>query len=444
MNEIRTLLSNALSGRDSAELYYSAIRRLKIKAFKGEIADLTSSDDKYVGARVIDAGRLGTGFTERITPDSLGELVDRAGTNAGFSGADEGNVLYDAADTGDFDGRAGDLNCLGIDEKKARVLAAEQAALDSDPRIVNVPYCNYQETEGSGAVANSFGLGKSQAKAYCTFFVGVMAKDGDETQTGFEYAAAASPDGIDFDDVARRAARAALDKLGAREIDSGQFAVVFDGDAASELLSAFVASYASPFYGENIQKGRSMLAGKLGEKIGSELLTIVDDPRGGIVPTFFDGDGVETRRHVLVDKGIFTAIAHNLYSAAREPGAETTGHGSREKGGVGTTLHRPLLEPGSGSLDDLMRSMGEGLLITEVEGLHAGLNPVTGDFSLSAKGFMVEGGRRAYPVRNIVAAGNFFELARNLSAVADDARKISLEPLTSPSILISKLSISGR
>jgi PmbA protein len=187
-----------------------------------------------------------------------------------------------------------------------------------------------------------------------------------------------------------------------------------------------------------------MLAGKLGTRIGSELFSINDDPQSGLVPRYFDGDGVETRPAKLVDKGVFKTVVHNLYSAAREEGAETTGHGSRSKAGVGTALHAPVLEPGSGSLDDLLAKMGQGILVTEVEGLHAGLNPVTGDFSLSAKGFMIEDGKRAYPVRNMVAAGNFFQLAENLSAVAGDARKISLEPLNAPSIFLSRISISGK
>jgi PmbA protein len=444
MEDIKARITAGLGSNENSELFYRSSRRMKIKAFKGQIADLTSSEDKYVSARVIDAGRMGTGFTERITDGDIANLISQARTNAQFVGEDPGNQLYRKPETGDWDGRKGDLSSLDIDEKKQRILAAEQAALDYDPRIVNVPYCDYEEREASSAVANSFGLEKSQAEGFCYFFVGVMAKDGDETQTGFEYAAGASPSDIDFDQVAREAAQAALDKLGAREIDSGEFAVVFDADAASELLSAFIASPASPFYGENIQKGRSMLAGKLGTRIGSELFSINDDPQSGLVPRYFDGDGVETRPAKLVDKGVFKTVVHNLYSAAREEGAETTGHGSRSKAGVGTALHAPVLEPGSGSLDDLLAKMGQGILVTEVEGLHAGLNPVTGDFSLSAKGFMIEDGKRAYPVRNMVAAGNFFQLAENLSAVAGDARKISLEPLNAPSIFLSRISISGK
>ena len=444
MERVTDMLTKALESESAAELYYSSRTRLKMKAFRNQIADLTSATDKSVAARAIREQKVGTSSTERITEQTIERLIQNAKANTEYVGADPGNVLNAKPETGAFDARQGDANSLSMDEKKAAVLAAEQAALSYDERIVNVPYCNYEEVDSSQAIANSFGVTKSQASGYCYFYVSVMAKVGDETQTAMEYDAAPDASGIGFEAVARKAAETALAKLGASEVDSGSYPVVFDADSASKLLSAFVASPGSPFYGENIQKGRSMLAGKEGERIGSDLLTIVDDPQSGIVPRFFDGEGVETRRTVLVENGIFRTIIHNLYSAAREDGAESTGHGSRGRGGVSTSLHRPMLQAGSGTLEDLLQEMSSGLLLTEVDGLHAGLNPVTGDFSLSAKGFMVENGKKSYAVRNLVVAGNFFDLAKNLTAVADDARAISLQSLTAPSILVSELSVSGK
>ncbi|HKJ85005.1 MAG TPA: metallopeptidase TldD-related protein, partial [Spirochaetia bacterium] len=267
---------------------------------------------------------------------------------------------------------------------------------------------------------------------------------GDETQTGSEFALAAGPDALDMEEAARIAARRALAKLGAQEIDSGEYPVVFDALSASELLGAFIASPVSPFFGENIQKGRSMLAGKLGTQIGPELFTVVDDPARGLSPEFFDGDGVATTRLSLVDRGRFTSVVHNVYSAAREDGAETTGHASRGRSGVGTGLHHPYLENGEGSLDELLEAMGSGILVTEVTGLHAGLNPVTGDFSLSAQGFLVEAGKRAHPVRNVVVAGNFFELASRLVRKAGDLREDTRAGFDAPSVFVEKLSVSGR
>ena len=214
-------------------------------------------------------------------------------------------------------------------------------------------------------------------------FVMVMASDGEETQTGAEFAVASDPERLNTEGVARIAAQRALEKLGSQEIDSGEYPVVLDNLTASEQLGAFVASPGSPFYGETIQKGRSMLAGRLGKEIGSQLFTVVDDPVRGLDPVFFDGDGAATQRLVLVDRGTFAAVVHTVYSAAREDGARTTAHASRSRSGVGTGLHHSYLESGEGTLELLLGRMGSGILVTEVEGLHAGLNSVTGDFSLS-------------------------------------------------------------
>ena len=444
MNDITKLLESGLASAETGDLMYSRSRSLQIKAFRGEIASFTESADTWVAARIFADGRLGTAFSEKVDAHSIRDAVARAGENAAFADEDPGNRLYERSETSEFDGRRGSLTTRTTDEKKAMALAAETTARDADPRIVNVPYCFYYEGDGEHTIANTAGLAKSRLGGSCGCFISVMARNGDETQTGSEFAVAASPDELDMDAAARIAAERALAKLGAQEIDSGSYRVAFDNISASELLGAFVASPVSPFYGENIQKGRSMLAGKLGEQIGSELFTVADDPTRGLNPVSFDGDGVDATPLTLVDRGTFAAIVHTVYSASREEGATTTGHASRSRGGVSTGLHHPYLENGAGSLDSLLETMGDGLLVTEMAGLHAGLNPVTGDFSLSAKGFLVAAGKRVQPVTNIVVAGNFFELASGLVAKAGDVRVDTRGGFDAPSILIEKLSVSGR
>lgn len=444
MDDMTKRLTDGLGSVDNGELFYSQHRTLTVKAFREEISSLTESDDQWVSARVIADKKLGTAFTEKLDADAIGLVTSRALANAAFADADPGNTLFDKSETGVYDGRSGDLANRTMAEKKAMVLSAERIAMAHDPRIVNVPTCLYSESDGTYAIVNSHGLSKSQAVSSCVMFISVMAKDGDETQTGGDFVIGAAPSSLDVERAADTAARRAIEKLGAREIESGEYPVVFDYLSASELLGAFIASSVSPFFGENIQKGRSMLAGKLGERIGSDLFSVVDDPTKGLNPSFFDGEGVGTRLMTLVAKGVFQNVVHNIYSAAREEGAVTTGHASRGRGGVGTGLHHPFLENGNGTMDDLVATMGSGILVTEVSGLHAGLNPVTGDFSLSAKGFWIDGGTRAYPVRNAVVAGNFFELASRLVGKAGDIREDTPGGFDAPSVMIESLSVSGR
>ena len=444
MSDMTERLAGGLEPLETGDLFYSRSRTLQMKAFKGEIASLTESDNQWVSARAIFDSRLGTAFTEKFDDRSIAEVAVRAGENARFADSDPGNTLPPEGETGEYDGRSGSLDTATIDRKKEMTIGAERAAKARDRRIVNVPYCYYSESEGAHAIVTTSGSRKSQLTSSCMCFVMVMAREGDETQTGSEFIAAAGPAELDMEGAAHTAAGRAIEKLGAQEIDSGVYPVVFDSTTASELLGAFIASPVSPFFGESIQKGRSMLADKLGTSIGSELFTVIDDPMRGLDPVFFDGDGVATRRLALVDRGTFAAVVHNVYSAARESGAVTTGHASRGRDGVGTGLHHPCLENGEGTLETLLAGMRSGILVTEVAGLHAGLNTVTGDFSLSAKGFRIQDGVRSYPVRNAVVAGNFFELASRLVAKAADMRDDTRGGFDAPSVMIESLSVSGR
>lgn len=453
MKAITQMLQEALHLVRCGDFMYAKSRSLEIKAFRGEIASLLESADTWVSSRVYAEGKLGTAYTEQVDIGMVRRAAEQAAKNATFADPDPGNRLYDGGHAltgetggagGDFDGRRGSLASRTTDEKKAMALAAERAARAVDPRIVNVPYCYYFEEDDARAIAATSGLAKTRLGASCGCFVAVMAKDGDETQTGSEYAVAAGPDELDMEAAARTAARRALEKLGAQEIDSGEYRVVFDNLCASQLLGAFVASPASPFYGENLQKGRSMLAGKLNEKIGSDLFTIIDDPTRGLSPVFFDGDGVGTAALTLVDGGVFRSVVHTVYSAAREDGEQTTGHAKRGMRGVRTGLHHPHLLAGSQSVEALIGALGTGLFVTEMAGLHAGLNPITGDFSLSAKGFLVESGRCTTPFTNAVVAGNFFDLASGVAMKANDIRTDTQGGFDAPSVLIEKLSVSGR
>jgi PmbA protein len=444
MDDMQMRLAGGIEAIGTGDLFSARERTLQMKAFRDEIASLTESDNQWVSARAIGDSRMGTAYTERFDERSIAQAAARARENARFGGQDPGNTLYASDEQATFDGRRGSLEAMTIDAKRKMTIEAERTAKTYDSRIVNVPYCYYGESDGECAIVSSHGLHKAQLTSSCMCYVMVMARDGEETQTGAEYVVAADPTALDSAEAARTAARRAIEKLGAREIDSGEYRVVFENLAASELLGAFIAAPGSPFYGETIQKGKSMLAGKLGTTIGSDLLTVIDDPTRGLNPTFFDGDGVATRRVAFVEQGTFVTVLHTIYSAARETGTRTTGHASRSRERVGTGLHSPCLENGNGALDGLLAEMNSGILITEVEGLHAGLNTVTGDFSLSAKGFMVEAGARSYPVRNVVVAGNFFELASRIVAKAGDLRENTRGGFDSPSVMIERMSVSGR
>ena len=440
----RKMIAKLLEGRDDTEIYLSSSTQLSIKAFRGEIASFTRANTAGMSSRVIVEKRVGSAYTERVTQDDSMQTVEAATRNAAFPEPDDGNVLLATESVESYDARSGIVDEAPIEGKRNLAIDIEVTALKLDERIVNVPYAFYGESTGDSILGNSYGVLQDYRYGYCYAYCSVMASEGDITEIGSHIAVSADFAELDAAKIAESAARKGLERLGGTEPDSGSYAVIFDEEAATSLLGAFVAGGVSPFFGENIQKGRSKLDGRLGEKIGSDAFTLIDDPMSGIAPRPFDSEGVGTKKISFVDGGVFSSVIHNLYSGTRG-NAASTGHASRGgyRGSIGTSLHNPYLTNGEMSFDELVERTGEGILINSLEGLHAGLNPVSGDFSVGAKGFAISKGRVGAPLKNMVVAGNFYELIDRIEAKASDRRILVHEPFSSPSILISDLSVSG-
>ena len=440
----RRMIADLLEGRVDTEIYLSNSTQLSVKAFRGEIASFTRANTAGLSSRVIVDQRVGSAYTERVTQTESERTVEAATRNAAFPEPDPGNVLLGSESIDSYDARTGRLDKVPMNEKRDLAIAIEDTALKLDERIVNVPYAFYGESTGDSLLGNSYGVLQDYRYGYCYAYGSVMAREGDTTEIGSHVSVAADFAELDAAHIAKEAVRKALERIGGTEPESGSYAVVFDEEAATSLIGAFVAGGVSPFFGENIQKGRSKLDGRLGEAIGSEAFTLIDDPMSGIAPRPFDDEGVATKKIAFVDAGVFSSVIHNLYSATRGD-STTTGHASRGgyRGGISTSLHNPYLTNGELSFDALVERAGDGILVNSVEGLHSGLNPISGDFSVGAKGFAISNGRVGAPLKNMVVAGNFYELISRIDAKASDRRLLVHEPFSSPSILISELSVSG-
>jgi PmbA protein len=431
----------------TSEVFYSESKSTSIGIFNREVSEFTRSDSKGVGIRVIAEGKSGSAFTEKVTPEEIERCFNNAAENSGYGMPDKGNVIYESSENFYSDKYLSeDLDSVSLEEKKNFALALENAAYEADSRINNVSMLRFVEIGGMHVIRNSSGLSKEQKISFCHAFAYVTAKEGDDSQVGLYGQAVRNFRDLNYKTIAKNAAEEAVSILGAREIDSGMFPILFSNRTASSLLGAFFSHSDSPFYGENIQKDRSKLKDKVGHVIANENLTVIDDPHDfGPGCRDFDDDGVQTKRTVIIENGRLSEILHNLYSAARE-GVSSTGHGSRSgfSGGIGTETWNPRIPDGDKTEAELFGQMGKGIYVTNIEGLHAGLDPITGDFSLSAKGFMIEGGEKTYPVRNITIAGNFYELIMEINGIADNRRTDGFGNFSSPSILIRKLSVSGR
>ena len=426
------------------ELYCVSSSAITMSAMKGELSSFSLARTQGVAARVLCQGRMGFAFTEKA--DDTDRAVQMAAENARFIAEDAGNALCEVPDrlsSQRYYSRS--IDEVAVEAKKAFVLDLEKAAYAFDKRVANVPSAYYGEASSHRMVVNSFGLNKASKANFCYSYLYLMVTDGKDTTVGYWGMGGTRVEALDRDRIVSEAVTQATAQLGAGEVDSGKYPIVLTADMASDLLESFFGPR-SPFFAENVQLGLSRLADKEHEPIASEIVNLVDDPASpGIGRREFDGEGVTCRRMVIVERGRLENFLYNLY-AAKRAGRESTGHGDRasHKSAVTTAPSNVVLQNGQKTEDQLVAQVRKGIYVTDLEGLHASTDPISGDFSAGAKGRLIEDGCLTRPLRNFTIAGNFFEVLHKVLDLADNRRDDSFNHVTSPSILVDEVDVSGK
>jgi len=327
---------------------------------------------------------------------------------------------------------------LPLETQLEHAREAERAARGVDPRIVNSEGTSVGSSFDALAFASSTGFEGCYEGAHHSLVSSPVAAEDGAMQTDYWMTAARRRSELEPpESVGRRAAERALAQLGARRLPTQRVPVIFEAPAARSVLG----NLAQCLTGGAVYRKISFLAGRLGERIGSDAVSVTDDGRrpGGLGSRPFDAEGQATRRTVAVERGELRSYLLDTYSA-RKLGLPSTGNATRGTGSAPSAAPTNLwLEPGSGSLDQLLHDTGRGLLVTGLFG--QGFNPVTGDFSRGARGFWIEGGARAFPVEEITVAGNLGELLRDVDRVASDL--LWLGSLGAPSFRVAQLTVAG-
>ena len=425
-------------GCESSELYYANGESFEVNANAGEIDRYSVSREAGVSVRVSLNGKEGYAYTERI--DEPEKLVDHAADNARCIESEDDHPMQTKQTYQEIKREDSALKNMSESERIALAKQLESACLAIDPRVKRVVYCTAGYDSGAVVMENSLGLLAERSNNSSYLYVMPTVEDGLELQTGFAFRM--GTEAANAEDCAKEAVEDALGKLGASPVDSGCYRVLLKPYAMSDLLSAF-----SPmFSADEAQKGCSLLAGKEGQEIASKIVTIWDDPFHAIAPRAFDGEGTPCVKKTVVEQGLLKTLLHNL-KTAKKAGVESTGNASRRSAasavGVAPTVFR--VEAGSQNFEELLKELENGLVISELEGLHAGVDSVSGDFSLKAAGFLVENGVIVRPVSNITVAGNFVTMMKDVIAVGSDLR-FGLPQggyFGSPSILVSGLTVAG-
>ena len=425
-------------GCASSELYYASGESFEVNANAGEIDRYSVSREAGVSVRVSQDGREGYAYTERIEEPE--RLVDHAADNARCIESDDEHPMQTRQTYQTVVRADSALKAMTESERIALTKRLEEICLALDPRVKRVVYCTAGYDSGAVVMENSLGLHAERSTNSSFLYVMPSVEDGAELQTGFAFRMGA--DAADAEGCAREAVADALGKLGASPVDSGCYRVLLKPFAVSDLIAAF----APMFSADEAQKGCSLLAGKEGQAIANPLITLWDDPFDPVAPRAFDGEGTPCVKKAVIERGVLKTLLHNL-KTAKKAGVESTGNASRRSAasavGISPTVFR--LEAGTLSEEALLKELGDGLVISELEGLHAGVDAVSGDFSLKAAGFLVESGAVVRPVSNITVAGNFVSLMKDVVALGGDLRFGMPQGgyFGSPSILVSGLTVAG-
>jgi PmbA protein len=433
------------AGADAADALQVAARSVEARVRGDEVEYVTQSHEHTLGLRAFVRGSKGL-RTALVSSSDLGlEALSRLATEA----VAIARATAEDPDAGlPSDGFASDLPDLGLLDPadreaslEARIDAAreaERAARAVDSRIVNSEGSTVSSTFAGVALASSEGFTGCYEGAQHSLMSSPVASENGSMQTDWWMSAARRLGDLDeAAAIGRRAAERALAQLGARPVPTQEVPVIFEAPAARGVLANLVGCLS----GGSVYRKASFLAGRIGEAIASEAIQVVDDGRrpGGLGSRPFDGEGLATRRTVLVEKGRLASYLLDVY-AARKLGLASTGNASRgptSAPGVGPT--NLWLEPGRDSLDALIRDTPRGLLVTGLFG--QGFNPVTGDFSRGARGFWIENGERTHPVEEVTVAGNLGDLLRDVDGIANDL--LWLGSLAAPSFRVARLTVGG-
>ncbi|MBS5886456.1 MAG: TldD/PmbA family protein [Clostridium sp.] len=431
------------NGFNEYEVYYVDRESLSINAYNEEVEkyNLTTSYGLSFRGKIND--KIGYSYTEILDDDAINMLVKNAKESALVIENEDIQFIYEGdKEYAEVNTYYKALENLPADKLIDLALSMEKEAKTLDNRVTSFGGCGIGYSKARYGIINSKGLNLENKSNLLSAYVVPIIKNGEDMHDGMGYVTANSIEDVDPKKLAQDGINEAISRIGGKSISSGKYKAVINNEAMVSILSTF----AGVFSGDAVQKGLSLLKGKEGEIIASKQVTLLDDPHleNGLASVPFDDEGVATKKKDIIHEGKLMTLLHNL-KTANKGNTKSTGNGFKNSyaSPVGVSPTNLYIQKGEKSFEELLKDVGEGLLITEFAGLHSGANSITGDFSLAAKGFYIKDGKKDYPVEQITVAGNFFDLLKNIEVVGSDL-KFPMSSIGSPSVKITELSIAGK
>ena len=427
------------AGLQEVELYISESRSLSISLFHGEVDEYKDNNGYSILARGILNGKCGSATADVWNKDKAAWLVKEMVANAKVIENDdpififEGSEKYHKVNTFNKD-----LENVSIDLIMKGLVDIEKECRALDKRIIEVAGTEYNQVSSKTTLINSNGLNLVQKNNFYYYVVQCVAKEGEQTKSGYDFFFDNDFSKFDAKKFAKKVVDQTVAQLGGEACASNKYKAVLHPDVVTSLIKAYIGHANA----EEAQKKSSLFIGKIGQKIASKKVTIEDRPlQKNPFARWFDDEGVATYNKPIVKNGVLQTYLYNLTTAAKD-GVQTTGngYGGGKKGVESTFLY---LKPGKKSLDELFAEVGNGVFITEVSGLHAGLNPQSGNFSLQSTGFMIENGKKGKPLDLITVSGNLLDIFQDVLEVGNDTY-VSPSGVSAQSLLIKKIVVSGK
>ena len=435
------LVARAQPG-EQVEVVVAHSKDTEVRVYEGEIESLSVAESQGVGVRVVADQRQGFASAGTFDPAALDEMLDEARDNARFAEPDEhlGLAEPDGVPVADLDLWSNGLAATDTDAKIELALALERATKAGDARIIGLESAEYADSMGTSVVVSTTGVRSGGSETVADLVAYALAEENGETQTGFGFSVGRSPQDLDVDEAANDAVYRATRLLGATKPPSQRLTVVLDPFVTAQ----FLAIVGSTLSGDAVLKGRSPFGDRVDEVIAAPSVTFVDDPTDvrAFTAGTNDGEGLATRRNVLIDAGRLTGFVHDAYSGRRS-GVASTGSAVRSSRTTPMAGCQAIsLLPGDKRPAELLAQVGEGLLVADVAGLHSGVNPVSGDFSTGADGLWIKDGELADPVREFTIASTLQRMLQDVIAVGSDLTWLPMSA-AGVTLVIADVSVSG-
>lgn len=450
MSELMAIADRILAaakGGEQIEVYLSQGVDTEIQAYQGEIENLSSASSSGIGVRVLRdsaaGAQVGTAWAGSLDETALNEVLNEARDNARFATEDEFVAFARPDGVNGAQLALSDATVLStpLDEKISMALELERMVRAGDTRIRQVDAANYSDYVAEAAIVSSQGIRASYERSGAFVSVEAIATDGTTDQTGWGLSAGRSPRELDLTEAAHDAISRATRMLGAVKPASMKGTAVFDPRSTATLLSIIGGALS----GEAVVYGRSFFANRIGEDVASPLFTLIDDPTDPrhFAASVYDGEGLACRRNVLIQQGRLEAFVYDTVSARR---AGTSSTGSAVRGGIAGSPSagcRALqLAPGEFDQAEIFRRVGNGIFVESLTGVHSGVNPISGDFSVGITGLMIRDGQLAEPVREITVASTLQRMLLDVLYVGSDVEWLP-GSAAGQSLAIGGVAVSG-